>query len=199
MIVAGWVGRCGRIRLLPGRVEPGSVALGELVTLGRVLRRVGPPGSGSAGGSGECAQVEEDGVELVLPGPAGRESEGVSAGSVGGNGGDGDDPGLQGSAVDGFVVAQDGGPSGEVVGDDGTGEPGGVGWVVPGWDVFSGAVFQVADGEFDDGVVAVEPVGFDGGQVVAVGDEAVMSPVGNRACWAVSASRVRRTTNRTVR
>lgn len=42
-------------------------------------------------------------------------------------------------------------------------------------------VFQLADGEFDHGVFAVEPVGFDRGQVVAVGDEAVVPPLGEQA------------------
>ena len=52
---------------------------------------------------------------------------------------------------------------------------------MPGGDVFSSAIFQVADGEFDHGVLTVEPVGFDGVEVVAVGDEAVMSPLGKQA------------------
>jgi len=47
---------------------------------------------------------------------------------------------------------------------------------VPGWDVLSTAFFQLSDREFDDGVLAVETVGFDGVQVGAVGDEAVMTP-----------------------
>ena len=50
----------------------------------------------------------------------------------------------------------------EVVGQHCAGEPSGVGSVVPRWDVFeAGAFFEVADGEFDDGVLAMELVGFD--------------------------------------
>ncbi len=41
-----------------------------------------------------------------------------------------------------------------------------------------GAFFEVADGEFDGGVVAVEPVSGDGAEVVSVGDEGVVPPVG---------------------
>ena len=67
--------------------------------------------------------------------------------------------------------------------------------------VFGAAGFEVADGEFDDGAVAVELVGFDGGEVGAVGDERVVSPFGelNRRSCAVSGNRVRRATRRTVR
>ncbi len=50
--------------------------------------------------------------------------------------------------------------NGEVVGEYGAGEPGAVGSVVPGGDVFeTGAFFEVADGELDNGVVAVNPSG----------------------------------------
>jgi len=42
--------------------------------------------------------------------------------------------------------------------------------------VFSTAVFELADGQLDDGVLTVEPVGFDGVQVAVAGDEAVMTP-----------------------
>ena len=44
--------------------------------------------------------------------------------------------------------------------------------------VESGAFFEVTDGEFDDGVFAVELVGCDGVEVVVGGDEGVVSPVG---------------------
>ena len=40
-----------------------------------------------------------------------------------------------------------------------------------------GAFFQVADGELDGGVIAVELVDVDGGQF-DVGDERVVAPVG---------------------
>ena len=41
----------------------------------------------------------------------------------------------------------------------------------------SGAFFEVADGELDDGVLAVERVDVDG-VAVEVGEERVVSPVG---------------------
>ena len=51
-------------------------------------------------------------------------------------------------------------------------------WKLPDGTVFeSGAFFEVADGELDDGVLAVEPV--DGDDVVVeVGEKRVVSPVG---------------------
>jgi hypothetical protein len=49
---------------------------------------------------------------------------------------------------------------------------------VPGRDVFEpGALFEVADREFDDGVLTVELVDVDGG-AVEVGEEPAVSPVG---------------------
>ena len=47
--------------------------------------------------------------------------------------------------------------------------------------MFGAAVFEVADGEFDDGVVTVELVGLNGVEVVTVGDEGVVSPGGEQA------------------
>ena len=44
--------------------------------------------------------------------------------------------------------------------------------------VRAGAFFEVADREFDDGVFAVEPVGFDHVEVAVGGDERVVSPLG---------------------
>ena len=41
-----------------------------------------------------------------------------------------------------------------------------------------GAFFEVSYGEFDSGVVAVEGVGVGGVEVVSVGDERVVAPVG---------------------
>ena len=42
----------------------------------------------------------------------------------------------------------------------------------------SGAFFEVADGEFDYGVFAMEPVSGDRVEIGPVGDEGVVSPVG---------------------
>ena len=69
---------------------------------------------------------------------------------------------------------------------------------VAGGDLFeSGAFFSVADGEFDDGVVTVEPVDVDG-VTVEVGQEGVVTPSGHSRSWAGSLSRVRRTISRRV-
>ena len=59
--------------------------------------------------------------------------------------------------------------------EDRTREPGLVGGEQPGGAVFEPVVFEFADGEFDHSVVAVEPVGFDGGEGV-VADERVVAP-----------------------
>ena len=75
-------------------------------------------------------------------------------------------------------VAEAGGPADEVVGEHGAAEPGGVGEEPARGAVLEpGAVFEVADGELDGGVVAVELVDVDGRQV-EVGDEGVVTPVG---------------------
>src|SRR3984957_17294665 len=80
--------------------------------------------------------------------------------------------GRGGGRVDG------GGPAGEVVGEPGGPQPRAVGEEGAGGDVFEpGSFFQVADGEFDDGVVAVEGVG--GHDVaVEVGQEGEVTPAG---------------------
>lgn len=59
----------------------------------------------------------------------------------------------------------------------------------------AGAVFEVADGEFDGGVVAVKPIHLDGGQVDVV-MKAWCRQSGQSCAWAGSVSRVRRTTSR---
>ena len=75
-------------------------------------------------------------------------------------------------------VAEDGGPADQVVGEHGALQPGRVGVEVAGGDmVESGAFFEVADGELDDGVVTVEPVDVDG-VTVEIGEEGVVPPVG---------------------
>jgi hypothetical protein len=80
--------------------------------------------------------------------------------------------------IGGVDVTVAGGPAGEVVGEHGAGEPGGVGEEPTGWAVFeSGTVFEVTDRQLDAGVVAVELVD-GGGAELDVGDEGVVSPVG---------------------
>ena len=76
--------------------------------------------------------------------------------------------------ADGAEVA---GPADQVVGEHGALQPGRVGVEVAGGNVVeSGALFQVTDGEFADGVVTVEPVDVDG-VTVEVGQEGVVPPV----------------------
>ena len=93
-----------------------------------------------------------------------------------------EEPGADGAGdgelFGGVHVAESGGPADQVVGEHGAGEPGGVGEELTGRAVLEpGAFFEVADGELDGGVVAVELVDLDGGQV-EVGDERVVAPVG---------------------
>ena len=83
-----------------------------------------------------------------------------------------------GQLIVGMDVAELGTPADEVVGEDGAGEPGCVGE-----EVARGAVlephplFEVADGELDAGMGAVEDVGLDGVEN-DVGDEGVVTPLG---------------------
>ena len=116
-------------------------------------------------------------MELVGPGPAGGESEPHAPGAVDEDGSDGDEAGASGPVGDWWVPGELAGPATQVVSEDRTGEPRGVCVVVPRGDVFeSGAFFEVADGEFDGGVVTMELVGLDDGGVEA-GDERVVAPV----------------------
>jgi hypothetical protein len=68
-------------------------------------------------------------------------------------------------------------PAGEVGGQRGDHTPGAVGGVVAAWQVAQRAVFVVADGELDDGMLAV--LALDHGEgFCAVGDEREVTPVG---------------------
>ena len=112
---------------------------------------------------------------IVLPGPAGGVSQGGCAGAVDEHGGEGDESGAVGG---GWRAGERSGPVADVVGEHCACEPCAVRAVVPGGDVFeSRAFFEIADGELDAGVAAVEPVR-GGGVVFGVGDECVVSPVG---------------------
>lgn len=68
-------------------------------------------------------------------------------------------------------------PADHVVSEDGALQPNAVGVEVAGRDVLeSAALFEVADREFDNGVLTVELVEFDGG-AVEVGEEPEVAPV----------------------
>ena len=119
----------------------------------------------------------EDAGEGRGPGPAGGEVECVAAGGVGHAAGCGDESAAGGGSGDEFGSAgADGhGPAGEVVGEGGEAEPGAVGVEPAGWAVCEAVVFQVADGEFDDGMGAVVEV-FIAELAGAVRDEGVVVP-----------------------
>ena len=74
--------------------------------------------------------------------------------------------------------AEAGCPSGDVVRERGAGEPGGVGEEAARGAVAQAVGLEVSDGEFDSGVGSVVGVGGFGVEVVSVGDEAVVAPVG---------------------
>ena len=105
--------------------------------------------------------------KVVGPWPSGGETQHGSAAAVDESAGqaeqsvaDGAGDGELGVGVD---IAEAGGPAAEVVGEHGAAEPGGVGEEPARWAVFeAGAVFEVADGELDGGVIAVELVDLDG-------------------------------------
>ncbi len=166
----GWRGcRARRSRLLGGGWVVDALFGG--------VRQV--PRAGSAGRAGEGSEGVERVAELAGPGPAGGEPQGRSSRAVHRHGGHGGEAGASGPVCHGWLVGELGGPVAEVVGQHGTAKPGAVGVVMPRRDVFEpGAFFEITDGELDCGVVAVELVGFDGVEVVSVGDEGVMAPVG---------------------
>ena len=98
-------------------------------------------------------------------------------------GGHGEEPvadgGGDGELVGGVGAAEAGGPAGEVVGEHAAGEPGAVGEEPSrGAAAEPGVFFEVTNGELDGGVGSVVGVGGDGVEVVSVGDEAVVAPVG---------------------
>src|SRR5205823_3739090 len=75
-------------------------------------------------------------------------------------------------------VTEPGGPADQVVGEHGATKPGGVGEEPARRAVIEpGAFFEIADGELDGGVIAVELINGDGGQFDS-GDERMVPPVG---------------------
>ena len=96
---------------------------------------------------------------------------------AGQSGGDVDDASAQGRAAGNAVGAAGEGSGGaqQVVGDGCAQDPGGVGAEMPGGYVGQGAVDEVGEDGFDDGVLAVGDVGIGGGQV-GVGQKRVVAP-----------------------
>ncbi len=97
-----------------------------------------------------------------------------------------DESGADGALDGQFTVGGDateaGAPADQVVGEHRAREPCRVGEKLSGGDAFeTGTFFEVADREFDDGVVAVELVEGNG-VAVEVGQERVVAPVGPERC-----------------
>ena len=151
---------------------------------------------GAVGGSDELGQVGDvlqGGGEGVCPWPVERQAQSVAAAVVDEAARHGEelvgDGGCDGELARGVGAAEAGGPAGEVVREHAAGEPGAVGGESSGGAAAEpGALFEVSDGELDCGVAAVVGVGGTGVEVVSVGDEAVVAPVGPQ--------RVRRTMSR---
>jgi hypothetical protein len=121
---------------------------------------------------------------LVVPALGQVEGE-VAAAVAGGPAGDGDQVAADGGCA-GLCVAAAGegaGGPGQVVGDGGDGQPGGVGAELAGWQVSEGPVVEVGEDLLDDGVVAVLLLGLDE-LVGAVGEDGVVAPGGEELALA---------------
>ena len=77
------------------------------------------------------------------------------------------------------AAGQDAGGAQQVVGDGGAEDPGGGGAETPRRQVRQGAVDEVGEHGFDDGVLAVGDVGLGGGQL-GVGQKRVVPPYGEQ-------------------
>ena len=132
-----------------------------------------------SGGDGERSDPGERADEVVLPGPACWEVQRPLACAAGQSSGDLKQPTAQGArSADGFARQPDqAAPAQQVVGQAGDHGPGAVGVEAAGGEVRERLVFEVADRELDDGVLAMlsldqlERLG-------AVGDEREVAPVG---------------------
>ena len=83
-----------------------------------------------------------------------------------------------GECLVGAGAAEDRGPADEVVRRPGAGQPGAIGGEVTGRHVLEpGAFFEVADREFDYGMVTVELVSVDCAALTVAGDERMVAPV----------------------
>ena len=180
---AGWpLGWC----VCGGRRVLGRAGLGCGAGAGWWRVGLGCAAPGAVGGSdelGQVADVSQGGGEGVLPWPVERQAQFVAVAVVDEAARHGEEPvadgGRDGELPGGVGAPEAGGPAGEVVREDTAGEPGAVGEeLARGAAAEPGAFFEVSDGEFDCGVVSVVGVGCFGVEVVSVGDEAVVAPVG---------------------
>src|SRR5688572_1075992 len=125
-----------------------------------------------SGGVWERADAGERFGEGVAPGPAGGEVQRPAAGAAGQASGEREESAAEGAGgADGLAgQAEYRGPTQQVVCEAGDHRPGGVGVEVPGREVRERLVFEIADRELDDGVLAM--FGLDGAQILgAVGEK----------------------------
>src|SRR3954469_497254 len=142
--------------------------------------------AGVSGGDGQRANAGERFGERVVPGPAGGKVQGPATGGSRQPAGQREQPSAQGaSGADGRAgQAEHRGPAQQVVGDAGDYRPGGVGVELAGGKVRERLVFEVADAELDDGVLAV--LGFDDSERLgAVGGERKQLPGGQQLALGV--------------
>jgi hypothetical protein len=114
-------------------------------------------GRSRCSGGGERSDAGRRADEVVLPGPAGRQVQDPAARGAGESSGQRQQSASDGSggADGGAGQADQGGPAQRVVGQAGDHGPGGVGVELAGGEVRERLVFEVADRELDDGVLAV--------------------------------------------
>jgi len=110
-----------------------------------------------SGAGGEGSDAGERADEVVLPGPAGREVQRPAAGAGGEPAGEREQAAADGAsgADRGLWESDHAGSAQQVVGEAGDHGPGGVGVEAAGGEVRERLVFEVADRELDDGVLAV--------------------------------------------
>jgi hypothetical protein len=130
-----------------------------------------------SGGGWERADACERFDERVLPGPAGGQVQRPAPGAVRQSSGQSEQSPAHGARGANGVAgqAEQRRPAQQVVRERGDDRPGGVGEEAPGREVRQRLILEVADGELDDGVLAV--LGFDDVErFSSVGDEREQLP-----------------------
>ena len=136
-------------------------------------------GGRASGRGGQRSYPLKRAGEVALPGPAGGEVKCPLAGGAGQAAGHLKQPAAEGAgSADGLAgQADQGAPAQQVVRQAGDHGPGAVGVELAGGEVRERLVFEVADRELDDGVLAV--LGLDHlERLAAVGEEREVAPVG---------------------
>src|SRR5215216_8047870 len=136
-----------------GSLAAGFAAAGAGRVIG-VLDVCWPSGRSPSGGGGERSDPGERADEVVLPGPAGWEAQRPLAGAEGQPPGDLEQPAAQGArSADGLAgQADQAAPAQQVVRQAADHRPGAVRVEPARREVRERLVFEVADGELDDGV-----------------------------------------------